>query len=48
MALKLTLSQYRGFYAKATGGFEEFELLDDVADLTVAKFLPGIGKKPRF
>lgn len=47
LALKLTLSQYRSVYAKATGGFGEFELLDDVSDLTDAKFLPGIGRKTR-
>lgn len=36
---------YRSVHAKAAGAFGEFEVLDDVTDITDAKFLTGIGKK---
>ncbi|RSL87609.1 hypothetical protein CEP51_002126 [Fusarium floridanum] len=35
----------RSVHAKAAGAFGEFEVLEDVSDLTDAKFLTGIGKK---
>ncbi|KAK6206646.1 catalase A [Pestalotiopsis sp. IQ-011] len=37
----------RSVHAKAAGAFGEFEVLDDVTDLTDAKFLYGVGKKTR-
>ncbi|KAI0175287.1 catalase [Pestalotiopsis sp. NC0098] len=37
----------RSVHAKAAGAFGEFEVLDDVTDLTDAKFLCGVGKKTR-
>ncbi|KAJ4144420.1 hypothetical protein LMH87_003304 [Akanthomyces muscarius] len=35
----------RSVHAKAAGAFGEFEVLEDLSDLTDAKFLSGIGKK---
>lgn len=35
----------RSVHAKAAGAFGEFEVLDDVSDLTDAAFLTGVGKK---
>ncbi|OAA71507.1 catalase [Cordyceps fumosorosea ARSEF 2679] len=35
----------RSVHAKAAGAFGEFEVLDDVSDITDAKFLTGIGNK---
>lgn len=35
----------RSVHAKAAGAFGEFEVLEDVSDLTDANFLSGVGKK---
>ncbi|KAJ4149045.1 catalase A [Fusarium falciforme] len=37
----------RSVHAKAAGAFGEFEVLEDVSDLTDANFLTGIGKKTK-
>ncbi|KAK4071360.1 uncharacterized protein Triagg1_6021 [Trichoderma aggressivum f. europaeum] len=37
----------RSVHAKAAGAFGEFEVLDDISDLTDADFLTGIGKKTK-
>jgi catalase len=39
------LHVHRSVHAKAAGAFGEFEVLEDISDLTDAKFLTGIGKK---
>jgi catalase len=40
-------SHYRSVHAKAAGAFGEFEVLEDVSDITDADFLTGIGKKTK-
>ncbi|KAF3011321.1 hypothetical protein E8E14_004035 [Neopestalotiopsis sp. 37M] len=42
-----SVRQVRSVHAKAAGAFGEFEVLDDVSDLTDAKFLNSVGKKTR-
>ncbi|KAI1848199.1 hypothetical protein JX266_005912 [Neoarthrinium moseri] len=37
----------RSVHAKAAGAFGEFELLEDISDLTDANFLTGVGKKTK-
>ncbi|KAL7811182.1 catalase domain-containing protein [Trichoderma aethiopicum] len=37
----------RSVHAKAAGAFGEFEVLEDISDLTDADFLTGIGKKTK-
>lgn len=37
----------RSVHAKAAGAFGEFEVLEDISDLTDADFLTGVGKKTK-